>query len=59
MGAEVEGPQHIDINFAIKPKALETDGLDFFAVLVEGADLHKKDRLSNSDRDSRQVVQDE
>jgi len=57
MGAEVEGPQHIDINFAIKPKALETDGLDFLAVLVEGADLHKKDRLSlvatKSDRTSR------
>jgi hypothetical protein len=37
--AEVERPDHVEVDLAVKPKTLEADRRDLVAVLVEGTDL--------------------
>lgn len=37
--AEVEGAKDVEGHFAIKAESLESDGVDYIAILVQGTDL--------------------
>ncbi len=42
MGAEVERTEEVEGDLAIKAESLETDGIDYIAILVQGTDLEIK-----------------
>lgn len=43
MGAEVEGTEDVERNFAIEAESLESNGVDHIAILIQGADLEVKE----------------